>query len=113
MKIHLVVTDFIFRSQIEVAAKNAGVEIAFIHQPSDVQSEDARMAVVFDLSTVSVETVKFFREKFPAAEMLGFLPHVDGAKRESAEAVGCKVMSRFEFSKNLPAILRNITSAPA
>jgi hypothetical protein len=109
--VYLFIDDLIFRSQVQVALQGSPTAFEFIASPEQISPHDSQLIdsstlAVFDLSAGDVSHLKTFREKFPLAQTLAFLPHVLADVRTQAEALGCgRVVSRFEFSKNIRALL--------
>jgi hypothetical protein len=106
-KVYFFIDDLIVRSQVQVALQESSASFEFITSLEQISSpDDSSMLAVFDLSTGDVSMLKQFREKFPSAQTLAFLPHVREDIRAAAVSLGCqRVVSRFEFSKNIAALI--------
>lgn len=104
--IALFIDDLMFQSQVRVAMQGAEQELRFALSPEALSADDPPALAVFDLSSGNLDALRRFREKFPDAKTLAFLPHVETQLRQQAEALGCsRVVSRFEFSKNIRKLL--------
>lgn len=138
-KTYLFIHDLVFRSQVEVAAKHANIPVDFVAHPDEVRAADDTALAIFDLSgaktvgtigmigldgkrsgisqsgdsapvrTGGLELLRLFREKFPDAKTLAFLPHIDEETRAAAETLGCTlILTRFEFTRSLGDILSRV-----
>ncbi|MDW8020535.1 MAG: hypothetical protein RMI34_10720 [Chloroherpetonaceae bacterium] len=105
-KIALFITDLLFQSQVRVAMQGSDAELMFVSSPDALPADTTPTLAVFDLSSGNLESLRLFREKFPAVPTLAFLPHIHTDLKAQAEALGCtRVLSRFEFSKNIRSLL--------
>lgn len=101
----LFIDDLMFQSQVRVAMQGAKQDLRFVPSPEALAPDDPPTLAVFDLSSGNLDALRRFCEKFPNAKTLAFLPHVETHLRQQAEALGCRVVSRLEFSKNIRSLL--------
>jgi hypothetical protein len=109
--IALFISDLIFQTQVRVAMQGAPHELKFLSSPDALSTAHPPALAVFDLSSGELDALQRFRQTFPDVPTLAFLPHVQTQLYEQAQALGCtRVVSRFEFSKNIRKLLTELTS---
>ncbi len=106
--IYLFISDMLFQSRIENELRNLDLKGKFVKSVDEVQELGKQSFAIFDLSeSNNLENLKRFREKFPHVKTLGFFPHVNEELKQKAVALGCSsIIPRFEFTKNMRAILQ-------
>lgn len=103
--------DLIFAGRVRAVSEAAEMRFTFgtsLPQPSDEKpAEDVRW-VILDLSTRSGligSLVPEVRERFPAARVIAYAPHVQIARIKAARQAGFdEVMTRGQFDAWLPQI---------
>jgi DNA-binding NarL/FixJ family response regulator len=108
----ILVRDLMFRSKIEAAAANIGVEVFYsadISRARELCETLKPKVIIADLSDTSfslVDVVQMVREAAPLATLTGFASHVELKTLKAARDAGFgKVLSRSEFTAQLPALL--------
>lgn len=106
--IYLFISDIIFQSRIDNELRNLELKGKFVKSVDDVQELNKQSFAIFDLSDEThLDALKKFREKFSQVKTVAFLPHVNEDLKQKAVSLGCSsVIARFEFTKNLRAILQ-------
>lgn len=106
--IYLFISDMIFQSRVENELRNLDLKGKFVKSVDEAQELGKQSFAIFDLSDPSnLENLKRFREKFPQVKTIAFLPHVNEDLKQKAVSLGCSsVIARFEFAKNMRAILQ-------
>lgn len=106
--IYLFISDMIFQSRVENELRNLDLKGKFVKSVDEVQQIGKQSFAVFDLSEPgNLDNLKKFREKFSQVKTIAFLPHVNEELKQKAVAMGCsQVLPRFEFAKNMRAILQ-------
>lgn len=109
-----VVSDLFFAVKLSDAAKRSGLTLEFVKEHDavleKVKTKPALM--VFDLNFDAVEPVNLISKikadpETKGVRMIGFLSHVQGELKQSAQEAGCDmVMARSAFSTNLFQIFR-------
>ena len=121
MRVGVLVDDLFFLAKILETAKATGVEVIRADTsrgPAGVIQQNPR-AVIVDLNCRSTSAVGFVQtlKSDPATatiRIIGFVSHVQEAVIAAAKAAGCDaVMARSAFSKQLPDILRGLTTETA
>jgi hypothetical protein len=95
------VPDLMDRSRFEIASREAGIEVEFVSDPSDLPDAVARGAalVVIDLAHAGVLEVI---PHLTPAHTVGFASHVDKTLLEAAKKVGCdEVLARSAVFRRL------------
>ncbi len=109
--IALFIPDLIFRTQVRLAMQETPHELRFSLSPDTLPEVPPPALAVFDLSSGELDALEHFRQRFPNVPTLAFLPHVQTQLYEQAQALGCtRVVSRFEFSKNIRKLLTELAS---
>jgi hypothetical protein len=106
--IYLFISDLIFQSRVENELRNLDLRGKFVKSADEANDAQKDSFAIFDLAeSGGLIALKAFRQKFPEAKTLGFLPHVNEELKAQALQAGCaRVIARFEFMKNLSQILR-------
>lgn len=113
-----VVTDLFFTVKVIDAAKKAGLTAKFV-KSADAAVEKAREGarlVVVDLNCRDVDTVEVIRRlksdaALAAIPTLGFLSHVQEARKQEALAAGCdRVVPRSVFSDRTAELLSELAA---
>ncbi|RFM25371.1 MAG: hypothetical protein D0433_00310 [Candidatus Thermochlorobacter aerophilum] len=109
--IALFIPDLIFRTQVRLAMQDTPYELKFCISPDTLSEAHPPALAVFDLSFGELDQLERFRQRFPNVPTLAFLPHMQTQLYEQARTMGCtKVVSRFEFSKNIRKLLMELAS---
>jgi PleD family two-component response regulator len=109
-----VVADLFFSVKLTDAAKRCGLALEFVKDPKDLlEKANAKPSlIVFDLNFDAVQPLKLIArlKGQPATKgvsLLGFLSHVQGELKQSAQEAGCDmVLARSAFSQNLTQIFK-------
>ncbi|MBS0207679.1 MAG: hypothetical protein JSS27_01875 [Planctomycetes bacterium] len=101
--------DLLGFSAVDVAARQAGTKLVTIRDWQDLaaQMPPDTARVIVDLDTPGLDiagVVRTVRDIAPAAEIIGYGPHVKTALLAAAEQAGCQVISRGQFHANLGAL---------
>ncbi len=106
--IYFFISDMIIQSRIENELRNLDLKGKFVKSVDEVNELGKRSFAIFDLSEQgNLENLKKFREKFAQVKTVAFFPHVNEELKQKAVALGCaSIIPRFEFTKNLRAILQ-------
>ncbi len=106
--IYLFISDMIFQSRVENELRMLDLKGKFVKSVDEVEGLDKKSFAIFDLSEPNnLENLKKFREKFSQVKTIAFLPHVNQELKQKAVSLGCSsVIARFEFTKNMRAILQ-------
>lgn len=108
-----VMTDLFFLVQVTGAAKPLGLQVVCVKDKSTAMEKviAGAAAMVVDLTCAGAEPLELVREAKAAGcrVVIGFLPHVQTALRESALDAGCDVvLPRSAFAQKLPQLLATI-----
>ncbi len=108
----ILVRDLMFRSKIDAAAENIGVDAFYgsdLGKARELCETLKPGVIIVDLSDAnfpSLEVARTAREAAPAAILTGFASHVELKMLAAARDAGFgKVLSRSEFTAQLPALL--------
>jgi PleD family two-component response regulator len=109
-----VVSDLFFSVKLTEAAKRCGLSLEFVKDPEALleKAKEKPSLIVFDLNFESVEPLKLITQLKgqPATKgvsLLGYLSHVQGELKQSAQEAGCDmVLARSAFSQNLTQIFK-------
>lgn len=93
------VSDLFFRTKIEGAAAQAGLDV-------DFAAPEGANLVLIDLDAFGVAAVSQARTSSPGARIVGFCAHANTDLLAQARQAGCEAMPRSLFFKRLPDILR-------
>jgi DNA-binding NarL/FixJ family response regulator len=110
-KVLVAVSDLLFGSKIDAAARVAGVEV--VRAPRDAPLADAvhdlaPAAVLADLGRDGmVEALASLRRAHPDVRVLGFAGHLREDLLSAARAAGVAVFTRGELSARLAQVLRD------
>jgi hypothetical protein len=106
--IYLFISDMIFQSRVENELRNLELKGKFVKSVDEVKELGKQSVAIFDLSEPNnLDNLKRFREKFSQVKTIAFLPHVNEDLKQKAVALGCSsIIPRFEFTKNMRAILQ-------
>jgi DNA-binding NarL/FixJ family response regulator len=112
------VKDLLFRSKIELAAKSAGVAIAFAprgRRLSDVAAESRPGLLIADLAEPgALDELAAIREALPGAHLIGYAGHLEGDLLARAQAIGVdEILSKGQLSATLGQILLRTRSEGA
>jgi hypothetical protein len=108
--LYFFIQDLLFQSKVQIALNNMSLEGIFVREINELPISLSQPKIIIDLSDGNLTRLKSIVEKFPASKTLAFLPHVDKELQQSALNLGCQeVISRFEFSKNLPTLLLKLS----
>lgn len=109
-----VVTDLFFKSKINEAAKQSGLEVVYVRDGAGAL-ELARQVrpplIILDLNAAHSDPLGLIRDLKADAELcavplIAFVAHVDTGLQAEARAAGCdRVLARSVFFKNLTALL--------
>lgn len=97
------VDDLFFRAKIEAAAQQVQAKVKFL--TADESDEDASF-IIIDLNNKADPVALARKLKERNIPVIGFLSHVQTDLMHEAKAAGCVVMTRSEFSRKLPQVLR-------
>ena len=109
-----VVSDLFFSVKLTDAAKRCGLALEFVKDHEEVleKAKDKPTLIVFDLNFESVEPIKLItvlkgQAATKSVSLLGYLSHVQGELKLSAQEAGCDmVLARSAFSQNLTQIFK-------
>jgi DNA-binding NarL/FixJ family response regulator len=113
------VSDFMFRSKIDAAARAVGASVAYARTGEAVGEACARCSpglVVVDLGVRGFEPVEVIRQAHAARveRVVAFGSHVDAGLLARAREAGAEAaLPRSAFSKHLPEILRGAAGEAA
>lgn len=106
-----VVSDLFFRSKIIETARLLDIDVKFFDaREAEKAAKEGAILVILDLMQEK-EIDLIARIKQHGVMVVGYLPHVEIAKKKRAEDAGCVVFSRSEFSSKLAHILSAAKSA--
>jgi DNA-binding NarL/FixJ family response regulator len=108
----VLVRDLLFRSKIDAVAENVGFNVYYASELERAQELCQRLKpeiIIADLSDANfaaADVSRAARNTAPAATLVGFASHVELKALAAARDAGfSKVLSRSEFSAQLPALL--------
>ena len=109
-----VVSDLFFSVKLSEAAKRCGLALEFVKDPKEVleKAKSKPTLIVFDLNFEAVDPVKLItklksKTETKGVSLLGYLQHVQGELKASAQDAGCDmVMARSALSQNLTQIFK-------
>jgi len=113
-KLHVVMSDLLFRSKIGEVARRLGLELRVAKSPEQLDRQlaagEPAIAIV-DLEETSLDpfaAIARVRAAAPHAPILGFAGHgnVDAIRR--AREGGATVLARSGFTAQLPALLTEV-----
>src|SRR5687768_5372354 len=115
----VIISDLIFRSKIDEAARRAGVPLRVAKTPEQLERHlgNATPAVVLmDLEMEGVDTpamLSRLRANVEAANVpvIGFAGHTNVEVIHAARANGVQVMARSAFVAQLPAMMERIAGS--
>lgn len=115
----VIISDLIFRSKIDEAARHAGVPLRVAKSPEQLERHlgNATPAVVLmDLEMEGLDTPAMLSRLRASPEVarvpvIGFAGHTNVAVIHAARAVGVQVMARSAFVAQLPAMMERIAAA--
>jgi ActR/RegA family two-component response regulator len=105
------VDDLMFLTRIRTAAGKRPVEVRRVgagESLSGACERDSPSLVVVDLDGASrdpIASVAALRGERPEVRVVGFVSHVREDLIQAARGVGCEVLSRGEFVRELPGLL--------
>jgi len=108
------VSDLFFSVKLTEAAKRSGLELEFVKDPEELleKAKEKPTLIVFDLNFDDIEPLKLIaklkgHQSTKNVSLLGYLSHVQGALKQSAQEAGCDmVLARSAFSQNLTQIFK-------
>jgi CheY-like chemotaxis protein len=109
-----VVTDLFFKSKINEAAKQSGLEVAYARDRAGalgLARQSRPPLIIVDLNAADGDPLGLIRDlkadaELRAVPLVAFVAHVDAGLQAEARAAGCdRVMARSIFFKNLTALL--------
>ncbi len=109
--------NLFFQARLMEAAKRLGISVKVVATTADFQAEarenpDALLVVDLDARARPIEAIEQLRAAGSRQRVIAFLSHIEVELAERARAAGCReVLSRFEFTQNLPAILAGAKAA--
>jgi DNA-binding NarL/FixJ family response regulator len=111
MPAYYLTTDLFFSSRVLGVAKSAGWDLQTVGTLAALKERltgaDACPLVLIDLTLPKLEldrTVAAVRERFPAARIVAYGPHVQEFALAAAAAAGCdEVLSRGQLDRSLPS----------
>lgn len=109
-----VVSDLFFSVKLTDAAKRCGLALEFVKDPEELleKAKDNPSLIVFDLNFDAVQPLKLITKlkgqpATKSVSLLGYLSHVQGELKQSAQDAGCDmVLARSAFSQNLTQIFK-------
>jgi PleD family two-component response regulator len=109
-----VVSDLFFSVKLTEAAKRCGLTLEFVKDPEQVleKAKENPTLIVFDLNFDAAEPLRLITALKEQAttkgiSLLGYLSHVQGELKLSAQEAGCDmVLARSAFSQNLTQIFK-------
>lgn len=111
-----VVTDLIFQSKIEAAARRARAAVGCVRTAEEALEQiGAAVALIVDGTLPgngAVELVQAARARRVDLPIVTFLPHVDVAQAEQVRAAGAdEVLARGQFDARLESLLRRLSAS--
>jgi DNA-binding NarL/FixJ family response regulator len=109
--------NLFFQARLLDAAKRAGVSFKMVSTVEQFlaaarEHPGALLVVDLDARARPIEAIEQLRATGGGQAVIAFLSHVEVDLAERARAAGCRqVLSRFEFTQSLPAILAEGRSA--
>ncbi len=109
MAIVLISSDLLFRSKIELAARQLGQSVIVRSSWADLapSASEQRQTVMIDLDELEEPSraIAQLRQQVPTAVLIGYGSHVDHQRQQQAKAAGCQVvLPRSAFVQQLPAL---------
>jgi PleD family two-component response regulator len=109
-----VVSDLFFSVKLSEAAKRCGLALEFVKDPDEVleKAKDKPTLIVFDLNFDAADPLALITKlkghaTTKSISLLGYLSHVQGELKHSAQEAGCDmVLARSAFSQNLTQIFK-------
>lgn len=109
-----VVSDLFFSVKLSEAAKRCGLALEFVkdHEELLEKAKENPTLIVFDLNFDDVQPLGLITKLKGQAttkgiSLLGYLSHVQGELKQSAQEAGCDmVLARSAFSQNLTQIFK-------
>lgn len=109
-----VVSDLFFSVKLSEAAKRCGLSLEFVKDPEELleKAKEKPTLIVFDLNFDDVHPLQLITKLKGHAttkgiSLLGYLSHVQGELKQSAQEAGCDmVLARSAFSQNLTQIFK-------
>ncbi len=97
--------DLLFASKITATAKAVNVPVKLLRDPAKLTEETAGRLIVDLTQAGYIEAASQWRQR-TGGRVTGFAGHADGDTLAAAQAAGIdQILTRGEFSANLPAIL--------
>src|SRR5579872_4607471 len=91
-----VVSDLFFSVKLSEAAKRCGLTLEFVKDPGELmeKAKEKPTLIVFDLNFDGVEPIKLITQlkgeiATKGVSLLGYLSHVQGELKHSAQEAGC------------------------
>jgi PleD family two-component response regulator len=114
-----VVSDLFFSVKLMEAAKRCGLTLEFVKDPNELleKAKENPTLIVFDLNFDNIEPLKLIttlkgQPETKTVSLLGYLSHVQGELKQSAQEAGCDmVLARSAFSQNLTQIFKRHSGA--
>ena len=107
------VEDLMFRAKVDAAGRNMNVSVRFLEKSGEIaHAASAGPAAIFvELTRESLPWIASAKTDSPGIPIVGFLAHVDKALADEARKAGVdRVLSRSQFSENLPELLLEFTA---
>jgi len=111
-KVVAVVADLIFRTRIIRTAESAGLDILAMSSPDQLPEDpelEVPRLVIIDLDTTrgaAEDAVIAIRNRYPAAHLVAYGPHVDKVLLHAAQQAGAdQVLARSALNARLPSLL--------
>jgi len=112
-----VVDDLFFAARIRETARQLGIEIELVPvaQLRERMARGGVLAVIIDLgATSALDALRNLKADAAtaSAQVVGFASHVATETIADARAAGCdRVLARSAFTRQLPELLRQLTSS--
>jgi hypothetical protein len=107
------VEDLMFRAKVDAAGRNMNIAVRFLEKAGEISrvAADGPAAIFVELTPSSLPAITSAKKSSPGVPIVGFLAHVDKELAEEARKAGVdRVLSRAQFSENLPELLLEFTA---
>ena len=115
-KLHVVMSDLLFRSQIDEVARRLGLELRVAKSPEQLERQlaagEPALAIV-DLEESALDpfaATTRIRASSPATPILGFAGHGNVEVIRRGREGGATVLARSGFTAQLPALLTQVAA---
>lgn len=107
MPSYYLTNDLFFSSRVTGAAQRLGVDLRVVGSVDKISRECPLVLLDLTLPNLDVAaTVQAIKERFPAAKVVAYGPHVHEGVLAAATAAGCdEVLSRGQFDRESERIL--------